>query len=89
MANSREASPLPPLTQGAVSSKIRYHWAIMFMYSPEVEFPFSCMNLKDLTDTNFPFDLVEGSLDDESRTETFTLFDTQPFCLFAKIQEGE
>lgn len=57
------------------------------MYNVEVEFPFSCVNVKDLVETEFPFYLVEGSLDDESRKLPFTIF-SQTYCVFGKVQEG-
>ena len=59
------------------------------MYNIEVEFPFSCVHVNDLEDSEFPFDLVDGPLDDESRKRTFKLFSGLNYCLFAKIQEGK
>ena len=87
MGDSPAEFPAP--TQGTVSSKISYHCVFLFMYNAEVEFPFSCVKLKDLVNTSFPFNLVEGSLDDESRKTPFNLFGTQQYCLFAKVQDGK
>ena len=80
---------LPPPTQTALRSKVVYHWVFLFMYNIEVEFPFSCVHVKDLEDSEFPFDLVDGPLDDESRKRPFHLFSGLNYCLFAKIQEGK
>lgn len=58
------------------------------MYDAEVEYPFSSVHLRDLQDSTFPFQLVDGPLDDESRMIPFELFPNQKYCLFGKIQEG-
>lgn len=81
MAGSTEASQGRP-------SKVEYRWVILFMYNAEVEYPFSCEHVKDLEASGFPFYLVDGPLDDESRTVPFQLFSGRKFCLFAKIQNG-
>ena len=82
------APPEPTQEQRASKSKVVYHWVILFMYSEEVEFPFSYVHVKDLKDSGFPFKLVEGPLDDNSRKVPFKLFSGQRFCLFAKIAQG-
>ena len=58
------------------------------MYNPDVEYPFACYNIKDLVETDFPFFLVEGSLDNDSRKVPFKVFSEEKFCLFAKIEQG-
>lgn len=79
----------PAPTQGAAKSRVTYGSVILFMYSVEAEFPFSCVNLKNLADTDFPFYLVEGALDDKSRIVPFKLFSDQTYCIFAKVQQGK
>lgn len=58
------------------------------MYNIEVEFPFSCVHLRELEDSEFPFQLVDGPLDEDSRMEPFQLFSGLNYCLFAKIEKG-
>lgn len=82
-------SNLPEPTQATSKSRVSYSSVILFMYNVEVEYPFSCQNLNNLVDTDFPFYLVEGCLDDESRMIPFQLYSDQKFCVFAKIQFGE
>lgn len=79
---------LPEPTQGS-RSRVTYSSVILFMYSVEAEFPFSSVNLNNLNDTNFPFYLVDGSLDDKSRVVPFKMFSEQTFCLFSKVQKGK
>ena len=75
--------------QGAPKSKVVYHWVILFMYDVEVEYPFSYYHVNELQDSEFPFQLVDGPLDAESRREPFPLFSGQKYCLFAKIEKGK
>lgn len=79
----------PPATQTSSRSKVVYNWVFLFMYNIEVEFPFSCVHLRDLEDSEFPFNLIDGPLDEESRKKPFELFSGLNYCLFAKIQEGK
>lgn len=79
----------PNPTQAATKSQVVYHWVILFYYSPDAEYPFACVNLKELENCGFPSHLVEGPLDDESRQTPFELFQSQRYCLFAKIERGK
>ena len=81
MSNTPEASR-------DCASKVPYRWVFLFLYNVEVEYPFSCENVKDLECSGFPFHLLEGPLDDESRTVPYQLFTGQKFCVFAKVQSG-
>ena len=58
------------------------------MYDENVEYPFSCVNLAELADTEFPMDLIEGSLDDDARILPFELFPNQRYCCFGKVEQG-
>ena len=78
----------PASTQAASKSSVVYNWVFLFMYSPDVEFPFSSVNVQELSKTNFPFDHVDGPLDDKSRMTPFELFPSQHYCLFAKVEKG-
>ena len=79
----------PEPTQKLAQSRVTYNSVILFMYSVDAQFPFSSANLKDLTDTDFPFYLVDGALDDDSRTVPFKLYSDQSYCVFAKVEHGE
>ena len=79
----------PEATQDMSKSKVNYTWVILFMYSVEAEFPFSCENLNNLEGTDFPFYLMEGQLDNKSRIIPFKLHSDQPYCVFAKVQKGK
>ena len=79
----------PDPTQGSSRSKVVYHWVFLFMYNIEVEYPFSCVHINDLEDSEFPFNLIDGPLDDESRKVPFLLFSGLNYCLFSKIEEGK
>ena len=78
----------PPESTQSIS-RVTYSWVILFMYSVDVEYPFSCMNLRNLANTDFPFYLIEGSLDDNSRIIPFKLFSDDKYCVFAKIEIGK
>lgn len=71
------------------TSRVTYSWVILFMYSVEAEYPFSCVNLNNLANTDFPFYLIEGALDDESRVVPFNLYSDNKYCVFAKVQKGK
>lgn len=78
----------PESTQSSARSKIVYNWVILFMHNIEVEYPFSVFHLNDLEDSEFPFHLIDGPLDDNARKQPFVLFSGQNYCLFAKIEKG-
>lgn len=45
----------PPLTQ--TKSGTVYRWVILFLYSEDTEFPFTCVPLTALEGSNFPFNV--------------------------------
>ena len=51
------ASLTPPntQTQSGGKSMTDYQWVILFLYCEDTEFPFSCVPLRDLENSNFPF----------------------------------
>lgn len=81
---------VPEATQSGSKSSVVYHWVILFMYDVEVEFPFSYTHVNDLDGSEFPFPfhLIDGPLDDQSRMIPFELFTDKKYCVFGKIQEG-
>lgn len=44
----------PPPTQ---KSRVVYKWVILFLYCEDTEFPFSCVSLASLENSNFPFNV--------------------------------
>ena len=55
------ASLTPPPTQSG-KSMTDYKWIILFLYSEDTEFPFSCVPLAVLEKSNFPFHVGYVSL---------------------------
>lgn len=81
----------PPSTQPSGKSNVVYKWVILFLYDENTEFPFSCVALVSLGKTDFPFHVIEGSMDASIRKEPIKLscFDpSERYCIFAKIEEG-
>lgn len=80
----------PPSTQPSGKSCIVYKWVILFLYDENTEFPFSCVSTASLEGSNFPFYVIEGSMDVTLRKEPMKLdgLGESRFCIFAKIEEG-
>lgn len=80
----------PPPTQS--KSAVVYKWVILFLYSEDTEFPFSCYQLSSLEKTNFPFHAIEGSMNAELRRQPIELSLTgepnEKYCIFTKIEDG-
>lgn len=80
----------PEATQKDSKSRVVYHWVILFMYDIEVQYPFSYAHVNELqgSESPFPFYLIEGPLDDDSRKVPYELFPDRKYCVFGKIQQG-
>lgn len=55
MSEDMSASEMPPPTQGSGKSVTVYRWVILFLYSEDTEFPFTCVPLSAMENSNFPF----------------------------------
>ena len=81
---------LPPPTQS--KSSLVYKWVILFLHCEDTEFPFSCVSLSSLAESNFPFQAINGSMDDNLRKEPIVLSwdgeEPQKYCIFCKVEEG-
>lgn len=85
------AELLPQPTQPSGKSSTVYQWVILFLYDEDTEFPFSSVPLENLEKSNFPFHVIDGSMNASIRTEPILLsgFGEKKFCIFAKIEKGE
>lgn len=89
--DSQASEGNPPSTQPSGKSSIVYKWVILFLFDENTEFPFSCVSTASLEGSNFPFNVINGSMDAELRKEPIqldALEGSKRFCIFAKIEEG-
>ena len=82
----------PPSTQLTRKSSTVYNWVILFLYDENTEYPFSCVSLASLENSNFPFHVIDGSMNADIRQEPMHLSGlegSQRYCIFAKIEAGK
>ena len=85
------ATELTRQSTSTTKSSTNYQWVILFLYDEDTEFPFSCVPLVNLENTNFPFRVIDGSMDASIRREPIALSyfgGEKKYCVFAKIEEG-
>lgn len=93
MSPTKPFSLTPPQTQssqGGKSSTV-YRWVILFLYNEDTEFPFTCVPLTALENSNFPFNAINGSMDANLRMQPIqisSLNGNHLYCIFAKIEDG-
>lgn len=86
-----DSSPiLPPNnTQVSEGSTTQYAWVILFSIDLDQPKPFNLFRLSHFKESNFPFDIITGELDDKERTAIREFTNLQgSFHVFAKVERG-
>lgn len=80
----------PPLTQAPQPSNRSYVAVILFHCDVDNEHPFSSVSLDHFEGTDFPFQLISGTLGLEDRLlpRTLSRLPGAKYCIFAKCETG-
>ena len=72
-------------------SPIKYNWVVLFLWRVNEEYPYTTVPLRHFDESEFPFNLIYGSLTNESRQERFDLprLPGRIYSVFCKIEKGK